>query len=456
MNPFWTALRNNALSCLAIFKSGLSLRSGSQSNGTMLPAGRNFFYHLHPLKVRERSFRLTTTFGLGLITMVLFGVLVLTGLLLMVYYVPSLKLAHGTMEDLQYAVTFGAFVRSCHRLAAHAMVVSVALHLIRVFLHGAYGGRSLNWLIGVALFSLTILLAFTGYLLPWDQLSYWAVNVSAGLIDQVPLVGGMLKSVLLGSDSVGQRALIRFYTLHVTLLPGALTALLVWHVWRIRKDGGLAISKESPASNSLVPAMPDLVLREIALLLLVLLALAALSIVYSAPLGLPPDMHRPSNPEKTPWYFLWLQEMVSYSAPVGGFGFPLLLGLGLLLVPFVDRTPRGVGKWPKERVAWGIVFVASIAIFVLLEILYSSPGFVSWLVGKPVWFLDLVNPATGMLITAMVAFFALGTIYKTPRVALLGGATVLIVAVTGFGLMGFCRGPDWVFFWPWEVSSFAK
>lgn len=456
MNAFWKALGTNVLSIPATFKNGLRAASGDQSDGTIYSVRRNFVYHLHPLKVRERSLRLTTTFGLGLITMVLFGVLVLSGLLLMVYYVPSPKLAHGTMEDLQYAVTFGAFVRSLHRLAAHAMVLSVALHLIRVFLHGAYGGRPLNWLIGVALFSLTILLAFTGYLLPWDQLSYWAVNVSAGLLDQVPLVGGMLKSALLGSDSVGQRALIRFYTLHVALLPGVLTALMVWHVWRIRKDGGLAVSKDSPANKTLVSAMPDIVLREIALVLFVILALAGLSIFYSAPLGLPPDMHRPSNPEKTPWYFLWLQEMVSYSAPVGGFGFPLFLGLGLLLVPLLDRTPRGVGKCPEERTAWGIVFVASIAIFVLLEILYNSAGFVSWLGDKPVWVLDLVNPATGMIITAMVAFFSLGTIHQTPRVALLGGATVLVVAVAGFGLMGFCRGPDWVFFWPWEVPLFAK
>ena len=262
------------------------------------------------------------TLGLGVMTLTLFVALALSGVLLMIYYVPTPGEAYTSTQDLEYAVTFGAFLRALHRWAGHAMVLTAFLHLLRVSFTGAYFRRELNWTIGLGLFLLTLGLAFTGYLLPWDQLAFWAVSVSANMLDYIPWVGGFLKKILLGGREVGQAALIRFYMLHVAFLPGLMLGLAVLHVWRVRKDGGLAREPEGPENASTVPAWPHLLLRE-AILVVVLLTLLCLTATFvSAPLGGAPDIHNPSNPEKTPWYFLWIQEMVSYSAPVGGFLFP--------------------------------------------------------------------------------------------------------------------------------------
>lgn len=203
----------------------------------------SFFLHIHSVKVSRRSLRWTYTFGLGVMACVLFGVLIFTGVLLMFYYVPSVERAYSTMKDLQFAVSLGQFTRNMHRWSAHAMVIIVALHMVRVFFTGAHRApRELNWLIGVALLLLTLGSSFTGYLLPWDQLAFWAITVGTNIAGYAPGVGPVLQTMLLGGPSVGQSTLIRFYTLHVALLPITMVILVSLHLWRIRKDGGLAAS----------------------------------------------------------------------------------------------------------------------------------------------------------------------------------------------------------------------
>jgi quinol-cytochrome oxidoreductase complex cytochrome b subunit len=201
----------------------------------------NIFFHLHPVKVSRKSLRWNYSFGLGIISSILYGVLVFTGVLLMFYYVPSVERAYSTMKEIQLSVPLGQFTRNMHRWAAHGMVLVVILHMARAFYTGAYKPpREFNWIVGVVLLLLTLGASFTGYLLPWDQLSYWAITVGTNIAAYAPVTGPSMRELLLGGTEVGQGTLIRFYTLHVALLPLSLVLLISIHVWRVRKDGGLA------------------------------------------------------------------------------------------------------------------------------------------------------------------------------------------------------------------------
>lgn len=185
---------------------------------------------------------------MGGISFYLFIVLTVTGFLLMFYYRPTVQDAYQDMKDLEFVVSYGTFLRNLHRWAAHGMVLTVIAHMARVFLQGAYKPpREFNWAVGVLLLVLTLLLSFTGYLLPWDQLSFWAVTVGASMAKAAPVVGASgpfslvdsksdLSYLLLGGRSVGQNALIRFYVLHVVVLPLIMVILMGVHFWRVRKD----------------------------------------------------------------------------------------------------------------------------------------------------------------------------------------------------------------------------
>lgn len=203
----------------------------------------NVFLHLHPVKVQRRSLRWSYSFGLGIVATILYAVLIFTGVLLMFYYVPSVERAFPTMKEIQFSVPLGQFTRNMHRWAGHAMVLVVVLHMVRVFYTGAYKPpRQFNWIIGVVLLLLTLGASFTGYLLPWDQLSYWAITVGTNIAGYAPGAGPAVREMLLGGQEVGQNTLIRFYTLHIALLPLTLALLVSAHLWRVRKDGGLAVN----------------------------------------------------------------------------------------------------------------------------------------------------------------------------------------------------------------------
>jgi quinol-cytochrome oxidoreductase complex cytochrome b subunit len=208
----------------------------------------NFFLHVHPAKVRIRAMEFTRTFYLGGLTLASFFILTVTGVLLMFYYHPSVPRAYEDMKDLEFVVSAGVFLRNLHRWSAHAMVALVFLHLVRVFLAGAYRPpREFNWVVGVVLFVLTILLSYTGYLLPWDQLALWGVTVGTNMAKATPLIGDQIRFLLLGGNEVGENALIRFYVLHCVVLPLVITGFIALHIWRVRKDGGVYLPPEEDA-----------------------------------------------------------------------------------------------------------------------------------------------------------------------------------------------------------------
>jgi quinol-cytochrome oxidoreductase complex cytochrome b subunit len=211
----------------------------------------NLFLHVHPVKVREKTLRFTHTYWLGGITLAATIILVVTGILLMFYYHPSVPQAYRDMKELQYVVDNGVFLRNLHRWSAHLMVITAVLHMLRVFYHRAYRPpRQFNWVIGVILLILTLLLSYTGYLLPWDQLAFWGVSVGTNMARQAPLIGERVRFYLLGGNIVSENALLRFYVLHCVVLPVAFLILLSVHIWRVRKDGGVQGPPEDARSSS--------------------------------------------------------------------------------------------------------------------------------------------------------------------------------------------------------------
>lgn len=219
------------------FKQGYSDSPRNRSYVVM----NNVLYHLHPVKVKRHGVRLSYTLCLGGLSFFLFILLTITGIFLMFYYTPTAEVAYADMEALSTDVAFGSLVRNIHRWGAHLMVLSVFLHMSRVFYHGAYKPpREFNWVVGVILLFLTLFLSFSGYLLPWDQLALWAVTVGTNMAGFSPVIGDQVKFALLAGVEVSGATLLRFYVLHVLAFPFILVIFLAVHFWRVRKDGGIS------------------------------------------------------------------------------------------------------------------------------------------------------------------------------------------------------------------------
>lgn len=329
--------------------------------------------HVHAPKIRPATLRFAATWTLGLLGAVLTALLTATGVYLMFYYVPHPDAAFRSMKDLYFAVPFGVVTRNLHRWGAHAMVVVVTLHMARVFLAGGYKApRQANWLAGTWLWVLTMALSFTGYLLPWDQLAFWAVTVGANMAGAIPWLGGAVRTLILGDGSVGEAALLRFYVLHCVVLPLLLGGLLAFHLFRVRKDGGLVVSEFATASQKdaglppkMLPAWPHLVYRELVVAIACTALLLALSLAFDAPLEPEADPTRTPNPAKAPWYFLGIQELAHWSAFWGGVAIPAAVVVGLSLWPYLDTAPVGQGRYmAKERRAACWAFLALMGFFV--------------------------------------------------------------------------------------------
>jgi quinol-cytochrome oxidoreductase complex cytochrome b subunit len=219
------------------FKQGYSDSPRNRSYVVM----NNVLYHLHPVKVKRHAVKLSYTLCLGGLSFFLFILLTITGIFLMFYYTPSAETAYADVQALSTNVAFGSLMRNLHRWGAHLMVLSVFLHMSRVFYHGAYKPpREFNWVVGVVLLLLTLLLSFSGYLLPWDQLALWAVTVGSNMASFVPAIGAQVKFGLLAGVEVTAATLLRFYVLHVLFFPFIIVIFMAVHFWRVRKDGGIS------------------------------------------------------------------------------------------------------------------------------------------------------------------------------------------------------------------------
>ncbi len=454
----------------------------------------NFFLHIMPARVNVHTLRPTATFGLGVIALFLFFILIITGVLLMFYYVPSVDRAYNDMKDLQFVVSYGIILRNMHRWAAHGMVAAVFIHMCRVFYTGSYKPpREFNWVLGVILWVLTMFLSFTGYLLPWDQLAFWAITVGSSIAAYPPLMGDTIRFMLLGGQEVGQGALLRFYVLHVAILPIVISLVLAVHLWRVRKDGGLARPRESAvgaqpttavasgdwdrgktyglmalargvtpvvgtqAPEEEVTAWPHLTFRLLVIFVATLTVVTAVSLMFDAPLEEIANPTHPPNPSKAPWYFLGLQELVSYSALVGGVVVPGLAVLGLMLIPYIDYSPEAEGVWfSSERgrkLAWkcGLAWAASVPVLIIINAQFGLR--ILW-AKAPQIMVDIVNPASFLLVG--MAIFSSTVVRRTKSrrmgaIALFSSFLGALIVLTIIGT--FFRGANWAFVVPWAQTG---
>jgi quinol-cytochrome oxidoreductase complex cytochrome b subunit len=226
----------------SVFRRGPALTNRTRS----LAIFGNLFLHMLPVKAREKSLRVRATYYLGSFSFLLFIVLTVTGVLLMFYYHPAVPQAYRDMKDLRFVVSNGVFLRNLHRLAAHAMVFLVFAHMFHVFYRGGYRPpHEFNWMVGVILLLVTLFLSYTGYLLPWDQLAFWAITVGTNIISAMPVFGKQTRFIALGGNLVGENALLRFYVLHCVVLPLLAIMLIAVHFWRVQKDGGLTVRDQN-------------------------------------------------------------------------------------------------------------------------------------------------------------------------------------------------------------------
>ncbi len=395
----------------AVYRSIFRTPSGDSPRSRTERTFSNVFLHIYPARVPRSLLRFNSTYRLGFIALVLYAILLITGVYLMFFYTPAITMAYGDMQQLRTNVGFGQLMRNVHRWSAHLMVLVVVLHLIRTFLDGAYKApREFNWVIGVLLLAVTLAYSFTGYLLPWDQLSYWAVRVGSDLIQYVPGAGGALRGFVLGGDSIGQPTLLRFYVLHIAVLTGAFLGLLAVHLWRIRKDGlALAPWRTGPSASDsdrsesadgtrrrslgTVPVPPEraklrapedevfsspyLIVRHQVVALATIALCIALGIAFEAPLREMANPNLTPEPAKAPWYFVGFQELLAHFDPVvAGVLAPAVLFTALLILPYVDRNPH---RHPKSRQLARYTFmlvVLSLFVLTVLGALFRGPGWV--------------------------------------------------------------------------------
>ena len=315
---------------------------------------RSLLYSLHPERVPAVAARPTYTFGLGGIT--LFAALVtgVTGLLLAIYYVPTPAEAHTSVVLITDVASFGWLVRGLHFWGAQLMVIAATLHLARVVFTGGYRPpREVNWLVGLGLLVATLLWDFSGYVLRWDDGAYWALLVGTNLVREVPLWGEALYRLLVGDSQIGASALLRFYGWHVIGLTAVGGFGIVYHLWRLRRDGG--VSRPVPPNGEAFAFIgrDELFFREFVVAVLVAALLVFLTAVAPPVLGPAADTAGGAAEVLAPWIFLWVQSLLRDGMPPlwAGVILPLIV-LGLLAaLPFLDRRGPGRAVW-FARARW--------------------------------------------------------------------------------------------------------
>jgi quinol-cytochrome oxidoreductase complex cytochrome b subunit len=340
----------------------------------------SFIHHLHPPTIPARQARFRYTLAAGGLAVFLSLVLLATGLLEMFYYIPTPDQAAASIQTLTFLVPFGGLVRNLHYWAAQFLVVVTVVHLLRVVFTGAYGPpRRLNYLLGMGLLVFAILLDFTGYVLRWDEGIRWALVTGTNLIQSIPLAGGALYGVLVGGSEPGPATLIRFYAWHVFGLALLAGLLLVWHVFRVRRDGGIAVPPPGKRETRERITRFELVRREVLAMLLTSVALLLLSVFAPAPLAQPISAAS-ALPEtaRAPWFFLWVQELLRLGSPfLWGVIVPLAALTALTLIPYVFARPAEaeLGKWfPRRGRPAQFFFAAIVLALLVLTVLALIPS----------------------------------------------------------------------------------
>ena len=414
--------------------------------------------HLHPRKLKESTLRFNLTFGLGGMAAFLVAVQVVTGLLLKFHYEPSPESAYNSILNLQDSLLFGKMLRNIHHWSAIGLLWVAFLHMLRVAFTGAYRKpRHATWIFGLALLILVVLSNFTGYLLPWDQLSYWAVTISTSLLAYVPLIGDPIREALLGGKEVGQATLTNFFNLHTGVIPLLLVAFMAYHFWRIRKAGGVIVA-EKDKDGPLVDTRPHLVNREFVVAMVLLALLFIISSLFDAPLRERANPSFSPNPAKAPWYFMGLQELLIHFHPFFAIvAFPLTVLIAACWLPYIRLEDTNHGIWflsekgirsAKFALVSGIVFTV---LFIGLSELLPDPEVL--LSSVPSLITKGLIP---FVILAVTLYFFLKYIrrkFSLNRSEVIQSVIIImIVSYTVLTLTGiFFRGAGMNLMWPWQV-----
>ncbi|MEP0804344.1 MAG: cytochrome b N-terminal domain-containing protein [Chloroflexota bacterium] len=435
----------------------------SDDRGRMRMVMDSLILHIHPAKVEVSSMKWTYTWGLGGLAALLMMTLGLTGIILLNNYTPAAPQAYLDILEINSNVWFGELIRNLHHWSANLLIVVSVLHLIRVFVTGAYRPpRELNWLIGVAMFLLVLGANFTGYLLPWDQLAYWAITVGTSIISYVPLIGQWISRLVLGGPEVGANTLLNFYSMHISFIPLAIFGLMSYHFWRVRKDGGLTVPKsagqvEEPKLER-VTTIPHLVHRELIFALAWTAALLIFAMLVPAPLEGIADPALSPNPAKAPWYFMGLQELLLHFHPlVGAIVIPSLAIIGIFTLPFFDLNPKSVGVYFRSQrgrsltlLAIGIALIAT-PVWVLLD-----EYVLNWTLWLPTWDTLLSNGLIPLAVILLPLILLDSWIHRSfqadteERVLFI--ASFLFTAFIILTIIGiFFRGPGMSLYLPWNM-----
>lgn len=336
---------------------------------------KSLLYGLHPERIPAAGARFTYTFGLGGIAVLATAVTTVTGVLLAFYYVPTPEGAYRSVVLIQDVAAFGGLLRGLHYWGAQLMVVAASLHLARIVFTGAYRPpRGWNWLVGLGLLVVTLLWDFSGYVLRWDEGGYWALLIGTNLVQATPLVGDWLYRLLVGDSQLGATALLRFYAWHCLGLAVAGILGLVYHLWRVRRDGGISRPTPVNGEGAAYIGRHELFSRELVAALLASAGLLVVSTLFATPLGPEADPAGGVTADvRAPWIFLWVQALLRFLPPVlAGVGIPLAVLLVLAALPAFDRKGPGRGIWfARER--WRVQAVAAaVALAVVILSLFEA------------------------------------------------------------------------------------
>ncbi len=422
----------------------------------------NLLLHIHPPRVSVASLRFTYTFGLGGLAILLLAMLVITGGLLLFVYVPSPEGAYRSIVALQTEVAYGQLIRNLHHWSGNLLLVVAFLHMLRVFYTAAFRTpREFNWLLGLTLLGLAAFANFTGYLLPWDQLAYWAATVANSLIEHIPLLGGAISRLLLGGEEIGAATLSNFFALHVMLIPLSMLGVGVFHIWRVRKDRFTLprrIGEPLPARPRTVPTIPHLVSRELVFALVALALLLTWATWVDAPLEGAADPNNPPNPTKAAWYFVGVQELLFHFHPTfGAFVIPALVLGALVALPYLRDDADVTGVWFRSWRGRGLALLS------LLLGVSATAGMV-WLSETRLYlpealpFLPTVI-SNGLLPlgVALLALYGYARLLRglgaDPGEARLAIFTLLLAAFLTLTVIGaLFRGEDMRLLIPWEAG----
>lgn len=336
----------------------------------------SFLFHIRPKFYARASTWFTHTFRLGFFTALFFMIEIITGLILMVYYIPTPREAYGSVVKLISEVPFGSLWRDLHRLGAEGMVIFTALHMLRTFLTGSYKKeRSFTWLTGVVLLLLTLLLSFSGYLLPWDQLAYWAVTIGTSMVEAAPIFGNQANLLLRGAPDISANGLLRFYLLHVVLTPLLAILVISIHYYKVSREHSISLPASieegdvppqiKKEATQRIDMIPDLFTHEIFLTAAGIFALVVMALFfYDAPLETHANPLRTPLDTMAPWYFWWLQGMLKLGdKTIMGIILPTIIFGTLFAVPYIDRNPHR--RFFKRPIAIGIGLLSVVALLVL-------------------------------------------------------------------------------------------